>query len=125
MTPRKDWLLNFQHIEGGKLLMGNNQSCNITGIGSVRFKMWDGLYRTLDNVRFVSNLRRNLISLGMLDSNRGSYKSENGILKVMKGSMVVLKGILKQGLYMFCKQRLSLGALQFHLQKMMTLHYGI
>jgi len=87
--------------------MGNNQSCNITGIGSVRFKIWDGSYRTLDNVRFVPNLRRNLIFLGMLDSNEGSYKSENGILKVTKGSMVVLKGILKQGLYVLQVEAIS------------------
>ena len=75
--------------------MGNNQSCNVIGIWSIRFKMRDGSHRTLDNVRFVPNLRRNLIALGMLDSDGGSYKSENGILKVFKGSMVVLKGIRK------------------------------
>ena len=87
MTPRKDWLLNLQHIKGGKVLIGNNQSYNIARIGSVRFKMWDGTYRTLDNVRCVSNLRRNLISLDMIDSNGGSYKSDNGILRVMKRSI--------------------------------------
>ena len=84
MKARKDWLLNFQHIEGGKVLMGNNQPYNITGIGLVRFKRWDGTYRTLDNVRYVPNLRKNLISLGMIDSNEGFYKSDNGILRVMK-----------------------------------------
>ena len=99
MTSRRDWLLNFKQIEGGKVLMGNDQSCSIIGIGSIRFKIWDGTYRILENVRLVPNLRRNLISLGMLDINRGSYKLENGILRVIKGSMVVLKGILKQGLY--------------------------
>ena len=55
----------------------------------------------------MPNLRRNLISLGMLDSNRESYKSENGILRVMKGSMVVLKGILKQGLYVLQAETIS------------------
>ena len=98
MTPRRDWLFNFKNIEGGKVLMGNNQSYNITGIESIKFKMWDETFRTLDNVRQVPNLRRNLIFLGMLDSSGESYKSEKGILRVMKGSIVILKGILKQGL---------------------------
>jgi len=75
--------------------MGNDQSCTITGIGLVTFKMWDGIYRILENVRLVLELRRNLIFLGMLDLNGRSYKSENDILKVMKGYMVVLKRLLK------------------------------
>jgi len=79
--------------------MGNDYSCSIEGIGSIKFKMWDYSYRTLENVRVVPDLRRNLISLGMLDSNGDSYKSENGVLKVLRRSMVILKGILKKGLY--------------------------
>ena len=39
------------------------------------------------------------LSLGMLDSNGCSLRSEGGIMKVMKGSMVVLKGSLQYGLY--------------------------
>ena len=79
--------------------MGNDQSCSVIGSGSIRFKLWDGSHRILDNVRLVPKLRRNLISLGMLDANESSYRYENGVLTVMKGSMVMLKGVLKQGLY--------------------------
>ena len=79
--------------------MGNEQSCYIEGIGSVRFKMWDGIFKTLENERLVPDLKRNLISLGMLDLNGDSYKSGNDVLRVLRGSMVILKGILKQGLY--------------------------
>ena len=50
-------------------------------------------------MRLVPKLRRNLISLGMLDANGSSYRSKNGVLRVMKGSMVMLKGVLRQGLY--------------------------
>ena len=39
------------------------------------------------------------MSLGMLDSNGCSFKSEKGNLRVVKRSMVVLKGSLRQGLY--------------------------
>ena len=49
--------------------------------------------------RLVPKLRRNLISLGMSDSEGYSYKYENGLLRVMRGAMVVFKGSLIQGLY--------------------------
>ena len=35
----------------------------------------------------------------MLEKGGCSYRSENGVLRVMKGSMVILKGILNHGLY--------------------------
>ena len=35
----------------------------------------------------------------MLDANGNNFKSENRVLRVMNGSMVMLKGVLNQGLY--------------------------
>ena len=72
---------------------------SITGIGSTKFQLWDGSIRIIENIRLVPELRRNLLSLGMFDSNGCSYKSKRGTLKAMKGSLVVLKGLLQQGLY--------------------------
>ena len=99
MTPRKEFLFNFRSVDGGKVLMGNDQTCNVNGIGSVKFQLWDGFLRVIENVRWVPQFRRNLLSLGMFDSNGCSYRLEEGKLKVMKGSMVVLIGFLHQGLY--------------------------
>ena len=48
--------------------MGNNAACKVIGIGSVRLKMSDGIIRELDNVRHIPELKRNLISLGMIDN---------------------------------------------------------
>ena len=64
MTPRKDYLFDFKVINGGNVLMGNDHSCSITGIGSVRFQLWDGTIRTINNVRLVPRLRRNHYHLG-------------------------------------------------------------
>ena len=76
--------------------MGNDQMCS----GSAKFQLWDGSIRIIENIRLVLELRTNLPSLGMFDSNGCWYKFENGTLKVMKGSLVmVLKGFLQQGLY--------------------------
>ena len=55
----------------------------------------------------MPNLRRNLISLGMLDLSGSTYKSENEKLKVLKGSMMVLIGLLMQGLYILQGEDIS------------------
>ena len=52
----------------GDVLMGNNSSCKVVGIGIVRIKMFDRVVRTLGDVKHVSDLTRNLISLSTLDS---------------------------------------------------------
>uniref|UniRef100_A0A2N9FI38 Uncharacterized protein n=1 Tax=Fagus sylvatica TaxID=28930 RepID=A0A2N9FI38_FAGSY len=57
---------------------------------TIKIKMSDGVVRTLEEVRHIPDMRKNLISLGTLDSKGYSYKSENGIMKVSKGAMVVM-----------------------------------
>ena len=52
----------------GVVLMGKNASCKVAGIGIVRIKMFDGVVRTLGDVKHVPYLKRNLISLSNLDA---------------------------------------------------------
>ena len=48
------------------------------------------MVRTLEEVRHILDMRKNLISLGTLDSKCYSYKFENEIMKVSKSAMVVM-----------------------------------
>ncbi|KAH9671115.1 hypothetical protein KPL70_017228 [Citrus sinensis] len=82
---------------GGVLLVTDDQTR--VGKGIIRLKMLDGMTSELANVRHVPDLKRNLISLGMLDKMGCLVKLESGTLKVMKGSMVLMKGSLSNGLY--------------------------
>ena len=52
--------------------------------------MFDGIVRTLYDVRHVPELTKNLVSLGTLDSNSHSYRLEGGIMRVTKQAMVVM-----------------------------------
>ena len=61
--------------------------------------MYDGMEIIMQEVRYVPDLKRNLISLGMLDQISCSFKVENGSLKVVKGSLVIMKGVKMNGLY--------------------------
>lgn len=99
MTPNKDWFESLQMSHEGSVLLGNNKSCPVLGKGSVRIKMFDGIERMLNEVRYIPELKRNLISLGMLDKSGYSFKAENGYIKVAKGSCIVMKGMMQNGIY--------------------------
>ena len=92
MTPNKDWFDTYRLVNFDYVLMGNDASCRVFGMANIRVKMFDGVIRTLCDVRHVPDLRKNLISLGTLDSNGFNYKSTNGVMKVRKGVLIVMKG---------------------------------
>ena len=50
--------------------MGNNNACIVVGIGTIKIKMHDEIIRELINVRHVPELKRNLVSLGILDESK-------------------------------------------------------
>ena len=79
--------------------MGNNNGCKIVGIGTIKIKMFDGVIRTLHGVRHAPELKRNLISLGMLDNSKYSFNSDNGGIRVTKEGTKVMRGEKKNGLY--------------------------
>jgi len=99
MTPRKDFFCDYQDYTGGKVLMGNNDSCDVIGLGSIILKMSDGTQHTLTDVRHIPDLKRNLISLGTLDALGYNFKSQGGVLRIYKGVLQVMKGKLEHGLY--------------------------
>lgn len=99
MCPIKAWFEDFKEADGGYVLLGNNKHCKILGTGTVRIKHYDGIERVLEDVRYIPELKRNLISLGMLDKSGYTFKSEPNSLRVARGSLTVMKETIKNGLY--------------------------
>ncbi|KAG2692926.1 hypothetical protein I3760_08G075400 [Carya illinoinensis] len=99
MCPNRDWFTDFTKIEGGAVLMGNDSACKTQGIGSIRLKLHNGSIKTLTKVRYVPDLRKNLISLGFLDSKGFRIAIEDGTLKVLMGVQVAMKGLRRGNLY--------------------------
>ena len=67
MYPNRDWFSTYETVSKGVVLMGNNSSCKVAGIGAIKIKMFDEIVKTLSDVKHVSDLKRNLISLSTLD----------------------------------------------------------
>ncbi|GKB34227.1 retrotransposon protein, putative, ty1-copia subclass, partial [Tanacetum coccineum] len=93
MTPRLDILFDFLECDGGNVQLGDNRECKIRGIGKVRIQLRVGLSFVLHNVRYIPELKRNLISLRTLEKVRFTIKLQSGKVKVINGSRVVLSGI--------------------------------
>ena len=92
MTPKKDRFDTYKPYNDSMVQMGNDATCSVFGIGTVKIKMFDGVVRVLSNVRHVPDLRKNLISLGVLDDLGYSYSSNGGIMKITKCALMVMKG---------------------------------
>jgi hypothetical protein len=82
--------------------MLNDQPSDIERIGSVRIHMFDGVICTLTNIRFIPNMRKNLISLGILDTNELSLSASGGLLQVKNDDVTILWGHKHQNRHKIC-----------------------
>jgi hypothetical protein len=65
MCPNKHLLSRLEEFDG-VVLMGNDDVCEIKWIGTIHLKMHNGVVKTLTEVRYVPDLKKNLFSLGVL-----------------------------------------------------------
>jgi hypothetical protein len=80
---------------GGIVWMGNNFPCDVIIMDTIQIKKFDGVVHTLIEVQHVPSMSRNLILLNTLDIKEYKYYAGDGVMKVTKGSLVVMKGDLK------------------------------
>ncbi|WVZ11959.1 hypothetical protein V8G54_016489 [Vigna mungo] len=99
MCPVKEFFENLDQKEHGNVLLGNNKACRVQGVGSVRLKMFDNREMVLQAVRYVPELKRNLISISAFDLGGYTTKVEDGVMRVCSGDSVVAKGRRRNDLY--------------------------
>ncbi|KAL8534076.1 hypothetical protein ACS0TY_010189 [Phlomoides rotata] len=99
MCPNECWFKNLEKLDGESVLLGNDNSCKVKGIRSIRIKMFDGADKILSKVRFVPDLKRNIISLGSLTATGCKFRAEGDSISVLKGERVLMKGERLNGLY--------------------------
>ena len=73
--------------------MGDDRPCKMEGIGTVQIKMFDEMVWELKEVRNVPQLRRNLISIGVLKTLGLEVSIRDDVLMMTKASMGVLNGV--------------------------------
>ena len=81
------------------MLMGDDHACSIEGIGIVLIRIFNGMLRELTNVRCIPQSKKNLISVRAWKAQDLKGTFTDGVLKMLKGSMVVLKDVRQNILY--------------------------
>jgi hypothetical protein len=76
----------------GQVYLGDDEPCQIFGMGKVQIKQENGNQLLLKEVRHIPYLRRNLISMGQLESEGYISAFTDKAWKVTKGSLVMEKG---------------------------------
>ena len=67
VTPRKELLASYKARNFGRVKMGNDSYADIVGIGDIYVRTNTGYTLILKDVRYVPNIRLNLISTHVLD----------------------------------------------------------
>ncbi|KAK0601704.1 hypothetical protein LWI29_026705 [Acer saccharum] len=102
MTSQREWFHKYEPVSRGSVFMGNDHALEIAGIGIIKIKMHDGTILTIQEVRHVKGMKKNLLSLGQVDDLGCKTQIENGILKIVRGVLVVMKAEkITSNLYMF------------------------
>jgi len=53
ICPRREWFSSLKKLDSGVVFMGNDVTCQMVGIGTVRIKMFDDVVRNLTDVRYI------------------------------------------------------------------------
>lgn len=92
VTPYRDLFVKYTRGSNGVVFLGDNHACNIVGFGDVKLVFANGTQLMLHNVRHVPEVKKNLISTGMLDDEGYVTSFGHGFWKVTKGALVVARG---------------------------------
>jgi hypothetical protein len=91
-TPHRKYFQNYVQGDFGQVYLGDDEPCQIVGMGKVQIKKKNGNQWLLKEVRHIPDLRRNLISTGQLESEGCISTFTDKAWKVTKGSLVMEKG---------------------------------
>ena len=92
MSPNRELFYNLDKLECGSVFMGNDQTCEILGMGKIKLKLHDGIVRFLNEVRYVPDLKKKSHLSWFLESKGFNIIIGNGTLNVLYGSLVVMMG---------------------------------
>ena len=68
-------------------------------MNSIKLKLASGSVVLLTGVRFIPQIKRNLVSLGVLQSKGYGFRSQDDQMEIYFGNAVVMNAMKKQTLY--------------------------
>ena len=102
-TSHKEIMTNYVDNDFRKVYLADGQSLDVMGISDVSIKQPNSSVWKLQKVRYIPQLKKNLISVGQLDDNGHSISFRDGEWKVTKRVMVIAREKKRSTLYMTTK----------------------
>jgi hypothetical protein len=99
MTPHREWFCEYERYDGVNVFLGDDLTTRIIAGGKVKLRLIDGRIRTLPCVLHIPGLAKNLISVSKMDDARVKTIFEKEICRMVRGAMVLLKGVRFGTLY--------------------------
>ena len=91
-TPHQEIIQNYIAGDFGKVYLADGSALDVVGMGYVRILLSSGSVWLLEKVRYIPDLRRNLISVGQLDDEGHAILFVGDTWKVTKGAKVLARG---------------------------------
>jgi hypothetical protein len=89
MTPHREWFCEYERYDGGNVFLGDDSTTRIM----------DGSIRTLSGVLHIPGLAKNLIYVRKMDDAGVKTIFEKETYRMVRGAMVLLKGVRFGTLY--------------------------
>jgi hypothetical protein len=99
MTPHGEWFCEYERYDGGNVFLGDDSTTKIIGQGKFNMRLIDGRIRTLTCVLHIPGLDSNFISIRKMDDARVKTIFEKETYRMVRGAMVLLKGVQFVTLY--------------------------
>ena len=99
MTPHREWFCEYEKYDGSNVFLGNDSTTRIIGRGRVKLRLIDGRIRTLPGVLHIQGLARNPIFVRKMDNAGIKEIFEKETCRMVRGEMVLLKGVQFGTLY--------------------------
>jgi hypothetical protein len=92
ITPYRDFFSSYTSGDFGWVRMGNKAKCKVVGMGDIQLETSIGCKLILKDVRYVPEMRFNLISIRKLDDDGYHNYLGGGQWKLSKGSLILARG---------------------------------
>ena len=60
VTPHKNWFDTYRSVNCGFVRMGNDATCIIIGVGTIKIKMLNGVVRKSEEVRHIPDMKKKI-----------------------------------------------------------------
>jgi hypothetical protein len=99
MTPHREWFSEYEKYDGGDFFLGDDSTAKIMGCGRVKLLLKDAMIRSLPRVFHIPYLDRSLIYISKLDYAGVDTLLGKGTCKMVRGAMVLMRGVRCGTLY--------------------------